>query len=124
MAAIPYPSVLPLPHVDTYSLQEMVGFIQSPTAAKLKTQRITFDTPTVINLQFRMGGGRKRLFFQWCYDKLDYCKRPFTMPLTVDGAVITQTCRFLPNGIPQLGSVQGGVYIYNAQVEVRSIKYE
>lgn len=124
MAAIPYPDVLPKPHVDSYQLQTMTGFMQSSTAAKLRNQRVTFDTPSVIDVEFRMGGGRKRLFFQWLHDKLDSCKRPFTLPLTVDGGVVVQTCRFTEGGTPQLSSVHAGVYTYRAQIEVRSIQYE
>ena len=116
-----YPNVLPIPSMQGYSTTRNYGVWQSPTAAKLRTEKVSHDMPAEFSVQFRMSKGQGRLFYQWITEKLDRCRKPFTMRLRIDGGVVEQVGRFTANGVPQPTNFDGKSVTYNATIQVRKI---
>lgn len=123
MATVDYPSVLRPPLVRGYSTNRDRGVWQSQFGtSSIRAERKSFDTPTIINVEFAFEGGKKRLFWQWFRTAVDDGMKPFNLALNVEGGGVTQEVRFTHDGMPQMTSKVGSIYNYSAKLMCRKLK--
>ena len=123
MATETFPSqYLRGPLIANLNRQIGEGFDQSdPASGPPYNRRTSFDNPVVYNLRFSFESPYKELFFTWVRDKLDGGLKPFNIDILTEFGKRTQEAWFTQGGTPQLESVQGDIFTYNAQIRLREL---
>lgn len=100
-----------------FSRDTSYGLVESqPAVGTPYITRMSYDRPKVYDLTFSYGERDKLYFRAWLEGDLEGGILPFNIDLEDESGVVTKEAWFMPDGLPQLQSVRGGVYTYSARI--------
>lgn len=114
-----YPSTLPLPLQDGYSIQRQSGdMMLQPFSGLSMVVSMTDDEPSVFSVQWNLDQAGADTFFDWFENDLNYGELPFTIPLFIEAGIATQTAVFVADSVTGFDAVEYNRYVISGRIFV------
>ena len=97
--------------------------ISQPAAGPYFAQIVQDDAPVYFNVQWTLGRQHAFNFMLWLRNDNGAVLNgaQFNAQIWTEAGFANQACSFTPDGIPQLTSIRGMTYNYNARIMVRRL---
>ena len=114
-----YPSTLPLPLQDGYSIQRQSSdMMLEPVSGLSMVVNQTDDEPSLFSVQWNLDQAAAQVFFDWFENDLNFGELEFTIPLFIEAGVVTQNAVFVADSLTGFDAAEFNRYIITGQIFV------